>query len=506
MLVFPIRDYLTEPGELVEFRASAPASALAGGGGPAHPVGACDVQATHVRRYLTAPEEGHGWLATFFDLPGRVDVGALARAWQAWLRRHDALRTWFTADGAGLTRRLLPPQAVTVHPVGLGVRASGEAVRTWMHERFAEAINPVTWPGFVAGAVLRDEKSTLFFAVDHAHTDGCSLARVFSEIRALYTAETGGAPARLPETGSHLDYCVAEARRNAALDPAHPVAARWVDFLGRGLPASFALPLGVDPGGRHPSVYETVDLFDLPQAEAFARACRRGGSSFAAGAVGALALAEHELAGTSHYRRLMVAHTRGERRWHAAQGWFVNLVPVEFPVPRGRSFAATATAAHDALGRAHAMAEVSPARVLELHPAAALALGNTVPPVLSYVDLRHTPGSRDWTAARFGVLGSGAPVSGVSVWLWRLWQGLRLTVAYPDNPVARDSVHRYVRHLRRILDAAVGEPQGTAAYGPQGTVEYGPQDTPAYGPQDTPPPAVGVPRAAAMEPAPVGGV
>ncbi|MFB8172575.1 condensation domain-containing protein [Kitasatospora purpeofusca] len=474
VLVFTIRDYLPEPGELVEFRASA------AGDGLDHPAGACDVQTSHVRRHLTAPEVGHGWLATFFDLPGRVDVGALARAWRTWLRRHDALRTWFAPEDTGLERRLLPPEAVTVRPVGHGRRASGEAVRAWMRERFTEAISPVAWPGFVAGAIVRDKSSTLFFAVDHAHTDGCSLARVFAEIRALYTAETGGAPALLPRTGSHLDYCLAEARSNAALDPAHPVATQWVDFLSRGLPASLALPLGVEPGGRHPSVYETVDLLDLPQAEAFAAACRRTGASFAAGAIGALALAEHELAGTSHYRRLMVAHTRGERRWHAAQGWFVNLVPVEFPVTDCRSFTATATAAHHALGRAQAMAAVSPARVLELHPAAALALGSTVPPVLSYVDLRHTPGSRDWTAAGFGVLGSGAPVGGVSVWLWRLWQGLRLTVAYPDNPVARDSVHRYLHQLRRILEPA------------------------AVADRTTPPPAVALPRAAAPEPAPAG--
>ncbi|WP_416876191.1 condensation domain-containing protein [Kitasatospora sp. SC0581] len=461
MLVFSIRDYPAEPGELVEFRASAsPADGLD------HPVGASDVQTTHIRRHLAERSEGHGWLATFFDLPGRLDAPALARAWQAWLRRHDALRTWFTADGPDLRRRLLPPHAVTVRPVGLGVRDTGEAVRAWMRERFAEAISPVGWPGFVAGAVVRPEKSTVFFAVDHAHTDGCSLARVFSEIRALYAAETGGAPARLPETGSHLDYCLAEAGRNATLDPDHPAATRWLDFLDRGLPAGFGLPLGTDPGRRYPSVFETIDLFDPAQADAFAGACRRQGTGFAAGSIAALAVAEHALTGVPRYRRLMVAHTRGERRWHAAQGWFVNLVPVDFQVLPGRPLAATAAATHRALGHAQAMAEVSPARVLELHPGVAPALGTTAPPVLSYVDLRHTPGSRQWTAARFGVLGSGAPVSGVSIWLWRLWQGLRLTVSYPDNPIARDSVHRYLQQLRLVLRSTAPDTPDAPPRGP----------------------------------------
>ncbi|ONK12095.1 condensation domain-containing protein [Streptomyces sp. MP131-18] len=481
MLMTPITEYSPAPGELTEFLI--PEGALrAAAAAPEHPAPPSYVQENHLWRQLAnraAGREQSPWLGVVFDLPGRLDTRAMAAALATWVRRHPTLLTWFSADPATRTirRHAVPPEVLAVEPVSRGHHTSS-ALREWMQERFDSATDPLAWPPFVAGAVLGEgpeARSTVHLAIDHCHTDGYSVLLVFQELRALYEAELSGTPAKLPETGSYVDYCTLDRERAALLDTDAPEVARWRSFFLAGPPRTFPLELGIEPGRTYPSVPVEMDLFDATEAEAFAQACKEHGAGFIGGLHAAIGLAGHELGGRASYRGLTVVHTRNERRWLRSQGWFINLAPVEFPVAEdgesAASFSQVVGHAQAAFGEAQGLAGVSPVRVVELTPGLTVqADDSAVLPMVSYMDFRHIPGSKDWAEADCNALVGPNRSADVSLWINRLWDRVYLKTHYPDTPIARTTVPRFLTHLRATLREIArtgdyrsgGPPAGTA--------------------------------------------
>ncbi|WP_254879052.1 condensation domain-containing protein [Streptomyces sp. NA04227] len=467
----PLPDYVPRPGELVEFKVPADAVAEAAQA-PEHPAPPSYVQENHILRRLANKAAGRPqspWLGIVFELPGKLDTGAMATALEKWVLRHRTLLTWFSAkEGAEgekplLQRREVPAELVSVQAVALGEQ-SADAIHTHITESFRDQTDPLVWPPFTAGAVVReDDTSTVFFAVDHAHTDGFSMILVFDELRSLYQAEVLGTKAELPEVGSYVDACVLDRERAAGIKADSPEVKSWIDFfLGGPLP-SFPLDLGVPPGESRPSLSIELDLLTADEAVAFSEACKAHGASFSVGLLTALGIAGSELAGRPGYRGLAVVHTRDEPRWQFTQGWFINLVPVAFdvtedgePLTLGRILAG----AKASYAEARKLAMVSPLRVAELIPGVSLGGdASTVLPMLSYIDLRHAPGSRDWEAADCNALVGPGPSSEVPVWINRLWDRTYLKTRYPDTPEARHNVPRYFEHLKHVLGeiAATGD-------------------------------------------------
>ncbi|NKI44711.1 non-ribosomal peptide synthetase [Streptomyces sp. LD120] len=479
MLMTPLPEYVPAPGELVEFRVPEEAVERAAKA-PEHPAPPSYVQENHILRRLANSAAGRPqspWLGIVFDLPGRLDTAAFAAALHTWVLRHRTLLTFFsvheseTADqGTPLLRRHeVAEESVAVEAVPLGEQ-SGEAVHRHVTETFGSRTDPLVWPPFTASAVVREEgASTVFFAVDHAHTDGFSMILVFAELRALYEAELNGTEAELPEVGSYVDACALDRERASAIRPDSPEVKSWTDFFLGGPMPSFPLDLGVPPGESRPSLSIELDLLTADQAEAFSKACKAQGASFSAGLLTALGITASELAGRPDYRSLAVVHTRDEPRWQFTQGWFINLVPVAFPVSPGGTalgFGEILRGAAGAYAAARELAPVSPLRVAELIPGVSLQSdASTVLPMLSYLDLRHAPGSRDWEAADCNALVGPGPSSEVPIWINRLWDRTYLKTRYPDTPEARENVPRYFAHLKRVLGeiAAHGDYRFTAA-------------------------------------------
>ncbi|TJZ57272.1 hypothetical protein FCH28_07515 [Streptomyces piniterrae] len=456
MRMMEIADYMPRPGELVEFRAVGAAVAAAAAA-PVHPAPPSHLQENHIRRILANQAAGRThspWVGVVFDVPGRLDSAAMARALAKWARRHPTLLTWFTLDDDRLIRHAVPADTFALEPVPCGTYDSGAALREQLLTRFTSGTHPLRWPSFVAGAVLREEDnaSTVWFGVDHTHSDGYSATLVFPELRALYEAELSGGEAHLPAAGSYVDYCTLDRQRTALIGPDDPGVRRWADFYRAGPAPGFPLDLGTEPGVSYPGVPFEMDLFDATEAEAFAAACKRRGAGAMAGMLAALAITGHELGGVEDYRGLSVIHTRTERRWQRTQGWLVNLVPVEFPATDG--FGKAAIGAQQAIVAAKDLVGVTPMRVMEL----AADLADTVQsdtaaayPMVSYLDGRHVPGSRDWTAANCNGLEGPATSREVHLWINRLWDRTYLKTRYPDTPDARRNVPRFLTHLRRVL-------------------------------------------------------
>ncbi|CAM3751585.1 condensation domain-containing protein [Nocardiopsis rhodophaea] len=451
MLMTRMVEYSPEPGELVEFEVQD----TAGSEWTEHPEPPSWVQQHHTGLWLANQAAGRTtspWVCIAFDLPGRLDTDAMAAALETWARRHSTLLTWFAADDSGLKRYAMPPESLAIRPVSQGEVESSTEIRTHLRERLDTSVNPMQWPPFAVTAVLRDTTSTLVYAVDHSHCDGLSLMLVFAELRALYQAELDGTDPGLPEVGSYVDFCAVERERLAQIGPDTPGVDRWLEFWQEGGDQAVPLDLGTEPGKTYPSLIIEEDVLTAVESDVFSQVCKASGGGSTAGLLAALAICGYELNGSSSYRGLTVVNTRDETRWFGAQGWFINVVPITFPVAGRKAFSEVIGEAQRAFREARAMAGVPLPRVAELYPdLAAQFVPGAAPPMVSYLDLRHAPASADWPAANLRIMAPPGETREVSMWLNRAWDRTFLNTKYPDTEVARTNVPIFLERLHHVL-------------------------------------------------------
>ncbi|MBK0866951.1 hypothetical protein INP57_09050 [Saccharopolyspora sp. HNM0986] len=450
-----------EPGLLVEWRPTT-RTEVAVQQRAEHPAPASPIQESHLRREVANDAAGvahSSWLGTSFELPGRIDPDAMAAAWRQWVRRHGTMLTWFEPDADGELRRYaIAGDDVEFAPVELGEH-TGPEIREHLLNRFDDAAKALHWPPFVLGAVLRAESSTVYFAVDHGHTDGYSMVLVFDELRRLYEQEITGVDPGLPEVGDHAEFA---ARERAAEIPERSLTAAvelWSDFWlsGGKKPAGFPLSLGLADGEAATSRLTEYELFDPRQANVFGRRCREHGGGFAAGLFVALAIASAELAGEETYRTLTPVHTRDEPRWAAAHGWFINLVPIHFELTGSRTFGEVLLQAEQAFARARGIADVPMIKLMQ-HLGSRLSLDGieqTVLPMTSFMDGRRIRGHEDWQRADAQVLGGPREETDVMLWVNRAREWTCLLVSHPDTQVAAENVGRYSERVRSVLHRVV---------------------------------------------------
>ena len=150
------------------------------------------------------------------DLHGVLDVGALERALQQLLERHDALRSTFSVDGT----QLLITQA---HPTALEVQsfdtlAAGERDAA-LHQRLRAAVETpfdLTHGPLLRTELLRlhDTHAVLLLVAHHIVCDGWSFGLLLRDLGALYTHAIGaGPPPAAP--GSFADFALALQHRAA---------------------------------------------------------------------------------------------------------------------------------------------------------------------------------------------------------------------------------------------------------------------------------------------------
>ncbi|HEX6913487.1 MAG TPA: amino acid adenylation domain-containing protein, partial [Longimicrobium sp.] len=153
-------------------------------------------------------------------LRGGLDPAILERALARIVRRHEALRTRFTAvDGAPV--QLIDPPA----PVRLGLEDLShlpESGRDAAVHAMATADARAPFD-LAAGPLLRctlariaDDEHALFFAMHHVVSDGWSMGVLVRELTELYTAEAEGrAPALADLPVQYADYAVWQRARLA---------------------------------------------------------------------------------------------------------------------------------------------------------------------------------------------------------------------------------------------------------------------------------------------------
>jgi hypothetical protein len=276
---------------------------------------------------------------------------------------------------------------------------------------------------------------------------------LFMEIHMMYNALVGGeAPVELPEVGRYADYCIQQRAETAALTVDSVKVRGWIEFAadnGGTLP-HFPLPLG-DLSVPYAGKLITVKLLDEKQTERFEAACVAAGARFSGGVFGCAALTQRELTGVEAFSVVTTTDTRRTPTELMTTGWFTGLVPITVP--------ASATFFEDAARSAQAsfdsgidLATVPFDRVLELGgPEMGLKRPRPGNFVMSFLDASIAPLSTVANSdLNFRIYDEGRVSHQVSMWVNRFQHETTLTVLFPNNPIASESVAQYVAAMKAV--------------------------------------------------------
>ncbi|CAN5594975.1 condensation domain-containing protein [soil metagenome] len=450
-----IHDWMGEPGVLTSWHPS-PATLAKVRDAPVSDVPVSYQQAQHIRGYRSHVANGTDMARLnipAWDIAGQCDIRAMSHVINSYVRRHDTYHSWFEyleEDDTIARHTVRSPKDIKLVPTN-----HGEMNPTQWREHVLATPDPLTWDCFHFGIIQRDDHFTFYISVDHVHTDAMFMGLVLVEIHMMYAALVGGsAPLQLPPAGSYGDYCIRQQEYTSALTLDAPEVRGWVEFFQKndGTMPRFPLPLGdfaVTPTGD----MLTVELLDGRQAEKFESICMTAGARFSGGVFACAAVAERELSGAETYSVITPTTTRNGPSEFMTTGWFTGLVPLSVPVT---SFGETAHAAQQAFDSGMHLRDVPHELVFELADGTDLGLRSPEPgvPMLSYLDAGLPPLSpaviAQWEAMNGKVFSDARAAYQVGMWVNRTEKSLSVTVAFPNNPVARESVMRYVDAMKSV--------------------------------------------------------
>lgn len=465
-----LEDWRPAPGRVIAWTAASwTRDAMAGA--PAHPVPPSYQQADYLRtahRTGDSAARASRLCMISFDIPAAPDIAALGRAFTAFVRRHDTFHSSFRLDGDTVVRHVLDPGHIDLTATDHGHFPDAPRLREFVATGIPDARR---WDCFGFGIIDRGTEFTVFAAVDHLHTDGVGQALTCVDLIGLYGGELAPTPITAPPVDGHIAYCARERAANAALTPASPVVARWLELLrhnGGAMP-SFALPLGTaDHDGFAAGAQLTAPLLSGADADRFEEHCTAHGGRFLGGLFAALALTEHECTGAPRYFVLTPVNTRDGDREAAAIGWYTTLAPVAVDITAGDSFTTLVGPAQAAADRAREFTAVSPHRVIELAgPEHRLRVRpGWAAMMLSYVDVRRIDGVEMFDRINGGLFANRAAADQVYLWVNRFPDVVTLSCVFPDTATARASVERYVKTLTAIVGSVAADGDRAAAVSP----------------------------------------
>jgi hypothetical protein len=181
------------------------------------------------------------------------------------------------------------------------------------------------------------------------------------------------------------------------------------------------------------------------------------------------ALAEYELTGAETYYGVVPIDIRRTPADFVTTGWFIGYVPMTVPV--ASSFGATARAAQASFDSGRRLADVPLDRVLELAPW--LRKAEWGAPLMFYLEAGIPPlsavANSQLDGLNAGHYGDGRILLGrINIRVIRLENETQLVVVFPKNPIASESVSRYVRAMKSAFTdvaggrTAVAPPQSVA--------------------------------------------
>jgi 2-O-sulfo trehalose long-chain-acyltransferase len=312
----------------------------------------------------------------------------------------------------------------------------GQMTPTEWRELVLATPDPLQWDCFRFGSIQHADHFTLFVIIDHLHTDPALITGLYVEILTMYRALVSGAPPiSLPPTASHDDFCVRESQYAAAVSLDSPEVRKWIEFAENN-------------GGD--TVVER--LMDQDQTAQFESRCAAAGTRFSGGLFACAALTQYELTGLETYYGLTPIDKRRTPAEYVTMGWFTGIVPFTVPVDP-TSFEETARATQASFDSNADLANVPYDRVLELAPWLRRYGPNFT--MLNYMDAGLPPLSAVAASALEGATATAYNDGRSPAYLYmsviRLFDEVSLMVSFPNNPIARESVTRYMETMKSVF-------------------------------------------------------
>jgi mycolipenoyl-CoA---2-(long-chain-fatty acyl)-trehalose mycolipenoyltransferase / long-chain-acyl-CoA---trehalose acyltransferase len=462
-----IHDWIGASGEVTSWHPSARSLAKMAKA-PVSDVPVSYQQSQHIRGYLAHQANGTDMARLnipAWDMPGVCDVRAMTHVINAYLRRHDTYHSWFEmADDGGIVRRT----AADPKDVAFAATSYGTMTAPQWRDHVLSTPGPLQWDCFAFGIIQRADHFTFYISIDHVHTDAMFMGMVLVEIHAMYAALVSGyGPIPLEPVGSYDAFCVKQRDELAALSMESPDVREWIGFAERndGTLPHFPLPLG-DPTVPCAGELITVRLMDKLQSERFEAACNAAGARFIGGVFACAAMAQHELTGDADYHVITPTTTRRTAEEFRTTGWFTGVVPVSVTVDA--QFSVTARAVQKSFDDRMPLAHIPFDRVLEIADGSfGLRTPDPGVPMVSYLDAGLPPLSAgiiaEWERMNGKVYSDARCAYQVGFWVNRGERETTVTVAFPDNPIARESVGRYLEAMAAVyLEVADGVEPTTA--------------------------------------------
>jgi mycolipenoyl-CoA---2-(long-chain-fatty acyl)-trehalose mycolipenoyltransferase / long-chain-acyl-CoA---trehalose acyltransferase len=392
-----------------------------------------------------------------WDVPGTCDIDAMTAAINTHVRGQDTYHSWFEFENGVIARRVVEPEAIDLAPVSFG-HMNPDQVRTHVLTTTPETLE---WGCFTFGIVQHADYFTFYASVDHLHIDGVSAALIFVDIHLAYQElsqrTTPAQPLTPPQVRSHRDYAARQRENAAKLTLSSPAIKEWIAFARDtdGDWPSFPLPLG-DTWTSGKGDLVTVELLNAAETESFDSICSAADARFIGGVLACAALTEYELTGKDVYHGFTARDTRTPGVDTLTVGWFASMVPVSVPTA-GVAFSEAARAAQKSFDAAKDLAGVPVERVLELATPDELGikLPTCLPMMLSFLDFRKIPLAGVWAELNFGTYGDNLSHGGINMWINRHAERTTVTISFPDNAIARESVGRYIATLVQMFARVV---------------------------------------------------
>ncbi|HEU4562948.1 MAG TPA: non-ribosomal peptide synthase/polyketide synthase, partial [Longimicrobium sp.] len=408
-------------------------------------------------------------------LRGELDGGALRRALDRIVARHEALRTTFAEVDGEAVQRIAPAEASPFQLIEHDLRddpQGGAELRRVMAEE-AEAPFDLARGPLIRGRLVRmaDDDHVLLITMHHIVSDGWSMEVFTRELGALYAAFQAGEPDPLPPLPiQYADYAVWQ-RKWVDGEVLQAQAEYWTETLGGApelleLPTDFVRPARQDFSGGVVGIELDAEL----TAGVKALSQRYGATPFMTLLAGWAAVLSR-LSGQDDVMVGTPTANRGRSEIEGLIGFFVNTLALRV------DFSGAATVA-DVLGRVKA-------RALEAQANQDIPFEQVVELLQPVRSLSHTPLFQvmfAWQNAPERGLelpgvapasGGAAPRQGPAAQTMAKFD-LSLTLTERDGRIVgaadyaaalfeRATVERWLGYLRRVLEAMVADESQSVA-------------------------------------------
>ncbi|HEX8148765.1 MAG TPA: amino acid adenylation domain-containing protein, partial [Pyrinomonadaceae bacterium] len=398
-------------------------------------------------------------------LEGPLDLGALERTVGEIVRRHETLRTSFpTAEGRP-QQRIAPVSEIRLAVTDLSPLPAAEreaAARRLAREEAERPFDLATGPLFRVGALrLGEEEHVVLFTMHHIVCDGWSLGVMVREIVALYGAYSRGAAPALPEPPiQYVDFAVWQ-RNWLRGDVLEAQLDFWKKQLGAGeLPA---LKLPTDrPRPATRSFVGAQEQFTLPFAflEKVKALSRQEGVTMFMTLLGAFQALLHRYSGQDEILVGSSIANRNRAEIEGLIGFFVNTLVMRGDFGGNPTFkellgrvrdAALGAYAHQDLPFEKLVEEMQPERSLGGAPLFQVAF-----------NLQNAPWENlELQGLRLSYLGVSSETSkfDLALYMSESHEGLHGKFEYATDIFEAETIRRLVGHFRRLLEAAVADPE-----------------------------------------------